>query len=129
MLYQPIRSAADVQQRLIVRTTKENHWLDFKSALGGDGPENARDVAQFANASGGTLVIGALESARILTGFDNVPKPATVIAQVEASVGGNLTPVPIIEPYIIEAAHGKNVVVVNVPPSIGLVALHGRRKE
>jgi hypothetical protein len=124
MPYAPIFTPADLNARLVVGQTREDHWLDFKSQLGGDNVENAGDVAQFANASGGVLVIGAQESNEILSGFNSVPDPPKVIARIEGIVKGHLTPVPVIEPHAIELAPGLQIVVVNVPPSLVLIARH-----
>jgi hypothetical protein len=124
MPYAPIYTPADVNERLIVGQTREDHWLDFKSQLGTDNVENAGDAAQFANASGGVLIIGALESNQILTGFTAVPDAPKVIARIEGIVKGHLTPVPVIEPHAIEIAPGLQIVAVNVPPSLALIARH-----
>jgi hypothetical protein len=126
--YLPIRSSVDLQ-RLIIGTTREDHWLDFKAALGGDNPENARDVAQFGNAEGGTLVFGAEEAGHVLTKFTKVPDPPKVIARIEAIVTGHLIPVPVIEPHALEVSPGSYIVAVNVPPSVVLIALHDQQRQ
>ncbi len=63
MPYVPIRVPADLQ-RLVVNMTRENQWLEFKrepQTRNDQGrAECARDVGQFANASGGVLVVGAV---------------------------------------------------------------------
>jgi hypothetical protein len=129
MPYIPIYSLTDIRHLLVVGETREDHWLDFKSELGNDNRENARDIAQFANASGGTLVIGAQESAQTLSGFINIPDPPKVISRIEGIVKGHLTPVPVIEPESFEVARGVHIVVVNVPPSLALVARHDRHES
>jgi hypothetical protein len=124
MTYVPIYTPADVTTRLVVGLTREDHWLEFKSQLGGNNVENAGDVAQFANGSGGALVIGAQETNKILAGFDPVPDPSRVIERIEGIIKGHLTPVPVIEPHAIEVSPGLQIVAVNVPPSLVLIARH-----
>jgi len=124
MRYLPIYTPADVIARLVVGQTREDHWLEFKGQLGGNNIENAGDVVQFANASGGVLVIGAQEANQILAGFDPVPDPPKVIERIEGIVKGHLTPVPVIEPHEIEIRPGLQIVAVNVPPSLALIARH-----
>jgi Schlafen, AlbA_2 len=126
--YQPIVSPADLH-RLVIGTTREDHWLDFKEALDSENRENARDIAQFCNADGGVLVLGAREADHILTGFSNVQNAPMVIGRIERLVGSNLTPVPTIEPVVLEVAVGLRIIVVNVPPSLPLVARHDRQRE
>ena len=119
MPYAPIYTPADVEARLVVGKTRENHWLDFKSQLGPDNAENAGDVAQFANASGGILVIAAEEADKVLSGFSNVRNAPKLIAHIEDVVKGHLTPVPVVEPHAVEVRSGIYIVAVNVPPSLG----------
>jgi hypothetical protein len=89
MAYKPIRSADDLSTRLIVGVTREDHWLDFKGFdqktghAWSDSDECRRDVAQFANASGGTIVIGALEEGHLLGSFRPVPSPESVVRWVD----------------------------------------------
>src|SRR5580765_6256057 len=128
MPYKPIYTQADVNARLVVGETREDHWIEFKSDLGDDNAENARDVAQFANASGGILVFGARESNQVLTGFSAVPDPSKVIVRIEAIVKGHLSPVPVIEPHAIDVRLGQQIVVVNVPPSVALIARHEKHE-
>jgi len=81
--YLPIYTIADVRERLKVGQTRENHWLDFKYDLGKDNAENARDIAQFANASGGALVLGAEEDDQVFTGFHCVENPPELITRLD----------------------------------------------
>jgi len=129
MAYKPIRSAGDLATRLIVGVTREDHWLDFKGfdqktgRAWADSDECRRDVAQFTNASGGTIVIGALEDGHVLSSFRAVPEPESVVRWVDDVLKAKLEPVPTIEPVTLRTATGEDVVVINVPPSLRLVAL------
>jgi Schlafen, AlbA_2 len=129
MSYAPIYTPDDVKARLIIGRTREDHGLDFKDQLGKDNAENAGDVAQFANGSGGVLVIGAQEADQVLTGFVTVSDSATVIKRIEDIVKAHLTPVPIIEPHAIEITSGLRIVAVNVPPSLVLIARHEKHER
>src|SRR5215813_3422462 len=95
MAYSPIRSSANLAARLIPGITREDHWLEFKGCDENGVPypktdsgrnECRRDVAQFANASGGTIVIGAVASKSVLTGFAPVPGPNLLIEWVDGVV-------------------------------------------
>jgi len=62
MIYQPIRSSRDFQNRILLGTTKESVHLDFKAQLNMKEPVKiAIDIAAFANTFGGTLLIGVSE--------------------------------------------------------------------
>jgi len=126
MPYLPIRTVNDVAQRLLIGTTREDDWLDFKRephARGDQGrAECARDIAQFANASGGVLVIGADESAHVHSGWQAVPNPDDFIRWMHDVVNGQLTPGPVVEPTALQTPSGETAVIVNIPPSLVLVA-------
>ena len=124
MSYTPIYTSDDVKAQLVIGQSREDHWLEFKGQLGGNNLENAGDVAQFANGSGGVLVIGAQEANQILSGLNPVPDPPNVIERIEGIVRGHLTPVPVIEPQAIQVSPGLQIVAVNVPPSLALIARH-----
>jgi len=127
--YLTIYSQEDAHALLIIGQTREDHWLDFKSALGKDNAENARDIAQFANASGGVLILGAEENKQVLTGFTLVPDPPSTITRIDDIVKGHLTPVPVFEPRAIEVETGKFIVAINIPPSLPLVARHEKHER
>lgn len=85
MAYRPIRTPADLTDRLKPHVTREDHWLEFKGlraqtgrpyAKGREGNEECRlDVAQFANADGGTIVYGAVEDNHVFARYMTVPDP------------------------------------------------------
>jgi hypothetical protein len=63
-----------VRERLVAGVTHEDHWLEFKAESFAHDAEGRRKclrtVAQFANASGGTVVIGAIAVGEV---FDTPP--------------------------------------------------------
>jgi hypothetical protein len=135
MSYRPIRSSAEIASRLIVGTTREDHWLDFKG-LGADGRayknndegkrECRRDVIQFSNASGGTIVVGAVEQDHVLVGFMSVPDPQGFVRWIDEIVKEHTEPAPAIEPYVVSPSSGEELVAVNVPPALRLVGLRSK---
>ena len=110
----------------MVGTTRESHWLEFKrdpySGTDKDRVECARDVAQFANASGETLVFGADENDHVLAGFAPVSNAGVELQRIDDIVKAHLTPVPPIEPHILPHQSGAALLIVNVPPSPALIA-------
>jgi Putative DNA-binding domain len=126
--YLPIRAPADLG-RLVVNTTREDHWLEFKrepQTRNEQGRvECARDVAQFSNALGGVLLVGADEAAHVLSGWQAVPNPDDYIHWVDDVVKGWLTPVPTVEPHTLQVPGGQTVIALNIPPSLALI---GRRQ-
>ena len=126
MAYIPIRTPADLQSRLVIGTTREDHGLEFKrqpqARTDAGRVECARDVAQFANGSGGVLVVGANEAAHVLSGWQTVANPDDYIHWVNDVVNGHLTPAPVVEAHTVQVPSGETVVVLNVPPSLALIA-------
>jgi schlafen family protein len=129
MAYLPLSSVEEAKERLVAGVARENHWLEFKTDLGSDNIEIARDIAQFANASGGVLIIGAVETDQALIAFNPLPDPPKLIARLDNIVKGNLTPVPVIEPHIFKMTAEATIVAVNVPPSLTLVARHEKHER
>lgn len=133
MAYKPIRSTDDLTARLVPGVTREDHWLDFKgldTASGrpytpnDKGREECRlDVAAFANEDGGTIVIGADEAAHVLARFTPVPNAQELVRWIDEVVKEKLEPRPAIDPYVLRASSGEEVVAVNIPPSLRLIGL------
>jgi len=129
MAYLPLTSVDEAKQHLVAGIARENHWLEFKTDLGNDNIETARDIAQFSNASGGILVIGAVETNQTLTAFYPLPDPPKLIARLDNIVKGHLTPVPVIEPHMLKMTSELTIVTVNVPPSVPLIARHEKHER
>lgn len=125
-MYESIRTTEELAQRLVPGQTREDHYLDFKSdpyhRNDAGRRECARDVAQFANASGGNLVIGAPEENHVLQGFKGVGDPDELARWINDVVKGQLEPVPPVELRTVIASSSARLVVVNVPPSPVLIA-------
>lgn len=129
MAYSPIRSVADLQQRIVAGVTREDHWLEFKTDLGGDNRETARDVAQFANASGGTVIVGAEEDAEVFARYCGLANPALVAERLDNIVKHHLSPVPIIEIVVLQPQEDRAILVANIPPSTRVVARHENHRS
>lgn len=139
MAYGPIRTPDDLAARLQPSVTREDHWLDFKGlsattgrpyAKGGDGKDECRlDVAQFANASGGSIVYGAVEANHLFSKYATVPNPQEFARWLDDVVKVFLEPVPALEVHVIRTATGEDVVVANVPPLVRLVGLRRRGRD
>lgn len=125
MAYAPIRTAADLAARVVPGQTREDDYMDFKAdpwARNDAGRrECAADVAQFANASGGAILLGAPEQDHVAVGFKDVPEPEELPRWIGDVINRQLEPVPPIEPHVIAVPGGTRVVVVNVPPSPVLI--------
>src|SRR5438093_97243 len=133
MGYQAIRTASDVATRLRAGSSVEDHHLEFKG-LDHNGrayrdddrgrDECRRDVVQFTNASGGSIVYGAVEDAdHVLSRFASVPNPQQFVERFDQIIKARIEPTPSIEPYVLRAPSGEELVVVNVPPMLRLVGL------
>jgi predicted HTH transcriptional regulator len=73
MIYQPIQSSRDFQNRILLGSTKESVHLDFKAQLNSEEPPKiAVDMAAFANTLGGTLLIGVSEKQRMVLLLQNL---------------------------------------------------------
>ena len=133
MAYQPIRTSADLAARLIPGVTREGHWLDFKgldATMGRPYRDNDRgkeecrlDVAAFANEDGGTIVIGAQETDHVLARFVTVPDAQDMVRWFDEVLKEKLEPRPAIEPHVVRAAGGEEVIAINIPPSLRLIGL------
>ncbi len=126
MAYMPIRTREELTIRVVPGQTREGDYLEFKAEpweRNGDGRrECARDVAQFTNASGGTIVVGAPEQDHVVRNFQDVPAPDDLIRWIGDVLNGQLEPVPVIEPHAIMIAVGTRVLALSVPPSLALIA-------
>ncbi len=103
----------------------EGHVLDFKSWHVGksySALEVAKDVAAFANASGGVLIYGADPDGLKLKQYRGPPQADAElwVKRVDEIVQQRCAPPPIIEPRAMSDPEGKSwVVVVNAHPSTG----------
>jgi schlafen family protein len=153
-----IRTVEDLDAVVKIGVTKESLVLEFKGKIDWDLPttngddhkrkaddhkrrakaqqETCRDIAQFANTSGGSLLIGVKErldpasGLKLAIGFERVNKPDGMKAWIEEAIKNYLVPATFAHPIEVLSDPARTVVVVNVPPSIHLVALwHSERKS
>ncbi len=126
MGYSAIGTSAELAARVVPTKTLEDDALEFKADPWPRNDEGRRecaaDVAQFANASGGTVVIGAPQENHIVQGFKNVSTPAELVRWIEDVINGQLEPVPLVDQRVVDIPGGTRVVAVNVPPSPVLIA-------
>src|SRR2546427_6870063 len=105
MGYTRIATPAELAERVIPRQTREDDYLEFKADpwQGNDAGkrECARDVAQFANASGGTVLVGVPEQDHVAQGFKDVPSPEDLMHWIGDVLNGRLEPVPPIELHLL----------------------------
>ncbi len=126
MGYTPIGTPAELEARVVPSQTREGDALDFKAdpwpRNDAGRKECAGDVAQFANASGGTVVIGVPEEDHLARSFKDVPEAAELQRWIGDVIDKHLEPVPPIDPRVITLPSGARLVAVNVPPSAVLIA-------
>lgn len=115
--FRPIASPED----LPAFGTREHVALDFKAKANGDAVERAKDMAAFANASGGTLLIGAQDTDDKLVGW--VPMRAEDAQQVVTLYEEAIalcTPAPRVDLHAIQKDETHWPVAVNVYPFPGV---------
>jgi hypothetical protein len=131
MAYVPISGQSDLLRRLVIGRSVEDHHLEFKAMDATGRPYNrnddgkrecARDVAQFANAAGGTIVIGAGERNHVLDRFEAVPEPAGLLLWIDSVLNEQLEPVPPVEAHVVAVESNVSVLTLNIPPTAVLVA-------
>lgn len=117
------RLTADALPRPGAADAIEGQVLDFKEWHHGIQPaplELAKDVAAFANASGGTIVFGATESDHRLARYEgnDAAAAAKLCDTLHDVVHKRLRPPPVVVPRAIEL-DGTCVVALNVYPYVG----------
>ncbi len=113
--------------------TEESEHLDFKrqpwGASDDDKNELLRDVAQFANHLGGSIIIGAEEGeGGRLARFVSIEDPETVILRVRNTCYDRLSPRVVVVALTLNNAES-SIVVVNVQPSVGPVAIRVSKEK
>lgn len=111
--------------------TLEQAWLDFKAQPTNEAHERAKDVAAFANAMGGTLIVGAAEQNGTLVRYVPITTAQAnqVVRDYHEAVRDRVRPAPIFETHTLDREGGK-VVVVNVQPFPGqAVAVELKRPD
>jgi hypothetical protein len=118
MPYRPVHKSEELPA---LGAKREDFNYEFKSTVADAfQAELAKDVAAFANAAGGTILVGASEdkSTNSLQGWVKLSSTEASDARTafNEAVTRRCSPVPVIDPQIIERAPGEFVVAVNVPP-------------
>ena len=113
-------AASDLQQ-LVDDGALENQWLDFKGSAYEPvkHEEMLKDVAAFANADGGYILIGVkADKAGTATGFHTVADARQVAENMLKSCLQNITPrVADLEIGAVDAPGGAKVVIIRIPVS------------
>jgi predicted HTH transcriptional regulator len=130
IIWTPITKTTDLPRL----GTEESETLDFKEEAwksGEDGSrELARDVTQFANHLGGSVVLGAVEDEdNRVVAFQHVEDAATVAQRVTDVCRSWLFPRLDVTTALLTSSDHKTVVVVNVEPADGVVAVTPRGKD
>jgi hypothetical protein len=138
MGYQPIETRASFDRHVTRGVTKESLHLEFKATYRWsnekreirqeDAIEVCRDIAQFANADGGVLIVGVTEvttndGRRVADEILSVHEPDNFIGWVEQAIRNNLVPATLARTIrVIETTDGL-IVAINVPPHVYPVAV------
>lgn len=120
-LFTPIRRAEDLPRATTTTSLAETQTIDFKGAYAKTDRhgEMAKDVAAFANALGGAIVIGASADSAELA-YPGLPKDIAErnAADFEEALARHLSPKPTFERNLFPSpdASSRFVLVVNVQP-------------
>lgn len=106
--------------------SRESDILDFKAQGYGntdsDRYESARDVAQFANQLGGTIILGAQDENGILKEYAGLLEIADQRIKIRDICATRIEPSVLIDLVEIDC-NGRKVLVVNVTPSLSVVGV------
>lgn len=104
----------------------EGQHLDFKAAVNANDADIALPIAAFANAAGGVVAYGAIESVdpttglKVCTGTRDVGDPQQLARRIVEVAKSHLGEVSVLAVPLVVAS-GHRVLALNVPPSIPLV--------
>lgn len=134
-----LHDASGFESMVHLGATAEGLYLDFKGKVDlhadKEKIELARDIAQFANSSGGVVLIGVQEKLlsngiKVADHVVNIEKPDVLIQQAEQVISNYLVPSTLsrsMEPIVLR--DGKAVVAINVQPSRHLIYVCERVKQ
>lgn len=140
---QYIRTAEKLKQSVKLGETEESCYLEFKSSVNGFGATNnkvkkegqleaCRDISQFANTSGGCLLIGIPEDTeqgrRVAKDFVNVPEVDALKQWLQQAMDHHLIPANFGVELNTLNIDGKSLLAVNIPPCERLVFVWSRPK-
>lgn len=115
-MWKPIETALD----LPAEHTFESNTLDFKAAPTESSLEMGKDVAAFANAQGGTVLVGAHGGDRLERYNPMTVELAQSVAAYDRAVRDRCAPAPLFSMQLIARDEGV-VVAVNIQPFPGQV--------
>jgi len=137
-----IRTPEEFAAAVTVGTTTETLTLDFKGTIDHRLPkgtpdhvkqkaqqETCRDITQFANTSGGCLLIGVAERLdpvthlKVAVAIRPVKEPDAMRQWIEEAIRNYLVPATFSHDIALVAVPRGTVLAINVPPSIHLVTL------
>lgn len=123
-VWKPIRTPSDLPPL----KTAESPWLDFKGAPTTDYYEVAKDVAAMANASGGTLLVGAY-GGQTLQKYEPVADVGKVERDYDQAIRDRVRPAPLFDIARIAEQVGF-LLALNVEPFPGqVVGVHLKAPE
>ena len=141
-----IRDAAKFARSIILGTTTEGLYLDFKQTIDNwNAPkatpdpvrqkaqkELCRDVSQFANTDGGCLLIGVDETKnadgiKLATSVARVDDPDGMRAWIEQAIANYCVPTTFSKTIDIVQVVGGPIVAVNIPPNLHTVYVWDRQ--
>jgi hypothetical protein len=138
MSYRPIESRQDFVASVKLGITTESSYLELKAAYkwSDERPaqkqehaiELCRDIAQFANADGGTLLVGVSEKEtsdgqRVANTIVPVEDADGFIRWVEQAIRNNLAPSTLTRRVCAIESESGLIVAINVPPHVDLIAV------
>ncbi|MBI5491229.1 MAG: ATP-binding protein [Deltaproteobacteria bacterium] len=135
MSYEPIESVEDLLRLVVPNETAESDRLEFKLTYEWHGPdrrrralEACRDVAQFANAQGGMMVLGVpevrTEDGRLVAGdIIGCSEIDGLVGWIEQAILNHLHPRDLPHSARSITLGDRSIVVINVEPSPRLVAV------
>lgn len=140
--FQPIADLVSLEREVILGQTTESRLVEFKEQyrwqkgaksgrddddIAGQAEELCRDIAAFANADGGTLLVGIAEAKkagrRVADSIKGVDDIDGFKQWVEQAVRNHLVPFTFARYVDAIATPSGNVLAINIPPCLHLVAL------
>lgn len=126
-MWKPIRRRENIPRI----DDSETLYLDFKAKPTDSPFEIGKDVAAFANASGGTLLVGAVASGKKLLKFQPLDDASSTVVTYENAINARCRPRPAVTWELVSFDNaGSQVLAVNIEPFLGqLVGVHIPKNE
>lgn len=120
--YQNLDRITEADLVSLLAIVREDRYIDYKRSLYDRSiiaKELSKDVAAFANADGGCIVLGMTETGGMpdsVCGVE-VPNQDLLFRQMQQTIRSNVDPIPIVRFHSVAVGEGKSVILVGVPPS------------